>query len=383
MNGWRIDMEDKVLVEYDASADFGVFGVFDGHGDGGHASDYVAKNLRGRLMARPEWTSAYRSRDPGLLASLIASACYDLDEGLRGDASRPTRDGGTTAIIALVCDRHLIVANVGDSRCILVRKKKREEEGGGGGGTGMKKEAAADGGGGGPRPRLDVSAIEVVPMSEDHKPDLPGERARIESAGLTVQTDVVRPSDGDDTRGDSGESAAAAATTVVHRVRKSDTNLLGVSRAFGDYDYKSNAELPPSGQAVVCTPDIAVRERADDEDMYLILACDGIWDVMSNDDVGEFVARRVEERRDSGDDDDDDEFPRGEVLARVGDELLTACLKAGSRDNMSVLIVAFPASGLASTPLSNTSFSESTALKRENATDIVVVDDVTRALAYE
>ena len=247
----------------------------------------------------------------------------------------------------------------------------------------MKKEAAADGGGGGPCPRLDVSAIEVVPMSEDHKPDLPGERARIESAGLTVQTDVVRPSDGDDTRGDSGESAAAAATTVVHRVRKSDTNLLGVSRAFGDYDYKSNAELPPSGQAVVCTPDIAVRERADDEDMYLILACDGIWDVMSNDDVGEFVARRVEERRDSGDDDDDDEFPRGEVLARVGDELLTACLKAGSRDNMSVLIVAFPASGLASTPLSNTSFSESTALKRENATDIVVVDDVTRALAYE
>ena len=142
MNGWRIDMEDKVLVEYDASADFGVFGVFDGHGDGGHASDYVAKNLRGRLMARPEWTSAYRSRDPGLLASLIASACYDLDEGLRGDASRPTRDGGTTAIIALVCDRHLIVANVGDSRCILARKKKREE---------------------------DMSAIEVVPMLEDHR----------------------------------------------------------------------------------------------------------------------------------------------------------------------------------------------------------------------
>jgi serine/threonine protein phosphatase PrpC len=34
------------------------------------------------------------------------------------------------------------VANVGDSRCILARKKKREE---------------------------DMSAIEVVPMSEDHR----------------------------------------------------------------------------------------------------------------------------------------------------------------------------------------------------------------------
>ncbi len=64
--------------------------------------------------------------------------------------------------------------------------------------------------------------------------------------------------------------------------------------------------------------------------MYLILARDGIWDVMSNDDVGEFVARRVEERRDSSD--DNDEFLREEVLPRIGNELLTACLNAGSRD---------------------------------------------------
>jgi serine/threonine protein phosphatase PrpC len=207
----------------------------------------MAKNLRGKLTSRPKWTSAYRARDPDLLASSIASACYDLDEGLRGDASRPTRDGGTTAIIALVCDRHLIMANVGDSRCILARKKKREE---------------------------DMSAIEVVPMSEHHR----------------------RPPR-----------------------QELDTNFLSVSRAFGDYNYKSNAKLPPSGQAMVCTPDIAVRERADHEDIYLILAYDRIWDVMSNDDVGEFVARWFEERRHSSNDDDDEEFPRGEVLARVGE----------------------------------------------------------------
>ena len=53
-----------------------------------------------------------------------------------------------------------------------------------------------------------------------------------------------------------------------------------------DYDYKSNTELSPLQQAVVCTPEIIVRDRVDDEDMYLILACDGIWDVMSNEDVG-------------------------------------------------------------------------------------------------
>jgi serine/threonine protein phosphatase PrpC len=340
-----------------------VLSVFDGHGDGGHASDYVASNLWGKLISRPDWAAAYRGRDPDLLSSSIVAACCDLDNDLRGDNSRPTRDGGTTAIIALVCDRHMIVANVGDSRCILVRKKKKEMEKEG------EKEAAVDGGGDVPRPR----AIEVIPMSEDHKPNLPGERARIESAGLSVQTDVVPSSDGDD-------DGVVATAAVVHRVRKSDNNLLGVSRAFGDYDYKSNAALSPSRQAVVCTPEIVVRERADDEDLYLILACDGIWDVMSNDDVGEFVTRRVEERRCSN---NDDEFLRGEVLARVGDELLAACLNAGSRDNMSVLIVAFPASCLVSALLSSASLSELAASKRVDDNNIAAVENVTRALAYE
>ena len=76
-----------------------------------------------------------------------------------------------------------------------------------------------------------MSTIKVVPMSEDHKPTLPGERARVESAGLMVRTNVVRPPDVDDPMDGGGESPAAA-TTVVHCMRKSESNILGVSRAF-------------------------------------------------------------------------------------------------------------------------------------------------------
>jgi hypothetical protein len=122
--------------------------------------------------------------------------------------------------------------------------------------------------------------IEVVPMSEDHKPNLPRECARVESANLMVQTNVVRPPNVDNPMDGGGEESPVAATTVVHRMRKSESNLLGVSRAFGNYGYKLNAELSPSRQAVVCMPKIAARERAYNKDMYLILACDGIWDVM-------------------------------------------------------------------------------------------------------
>jgi hypothetical protein len=74
---------------------------------------------------------------------------------------------------------------------------------------------------------------------------------------------------------------------------------------------------------------------------------------------------------------------RGEVLARVGDKLLTACLDAGSRDDMSVLMMAFPALGLAFVPLSTTSLLESAASRKEGANIITMVDGVTMALAYE
>ena len=354
MNGWRILMEDKILVKYEVYGDeapppppptfdfkattgdpisMGLFGVFDGHGDGGFASNYIATNVWDKLQSQPDWTSAYHGCNSEstttLLSSIITQAYHDLDEDLRDDKTKPSSDGGSTAIMALVCDRYLFVANVGDSRCILVKRKMAMivEEGD----VAATSESRN-------KPCWGSSEIDIIPMSEDHKPNLPEERARIEAAGLTVQTDYV-PSDSDDGQ-----------TIAIHRVKKSNTELLGVARAFGDYDFKSNDNLSAHRQAVVCTPDIVVRERMDDEDMFLILACDGIWDVMSNQEVGEFVARRVAERLDEvssiHNKIKNNNTVQGEVLARVGDDLLALCLEKKSRDNMSVLIVAFPASGL-------------------------------------
>ncbi|KAL7529532.1 hypothetical protein ACHAXR_004652 [Thalassiosira sp. AJA248-18] len=408
MNGWRIDMEDAILVKYEFYGEgdrlppkpstltetssgasltiptMGLFCVCDGHGDGGAASNFIATNLERKLKSQPEWSLAYHSCNTSYepLVSAFTQACYDLDEDLRKDVTKP-RDGGTTAIIALVSDDYLFVANVGDSRCIFVKKRKDE----------TKEEEADAGTEANSKPCWAPSTIKVIPMSEDHKPDLPEERARIESAGLTVQTDHVPPDENDE----NGEF------TTVHRVKKSDKELLGVARAFGDYDYKSNADLSASRQAVVCTPDIVVRKRTDSEDMYLVLACDGIWDVMSNDEVGAFVARRVAELlgcMDNAASDDAEKSEetaaasnlchntvQGEVLARVGDDLLKECLRKGSRDNMSVLIVALPGSGLSTTGVvlgsSTSALPAVVSTNKEGAGGVVPgADDTVRALAY-
>ena len=40
-------------------------------------------------------------------------------------------------------------------------------------------------------------------------------------------------------------------------------------------------------------PEIYIEERKPEEDEFLVLACDGIWDVMSNEDLCQFVQHQL------------------------------------------------------------------------------------------
>ena len=56
---------------------------------------------------------------------------------------------------------------------------------------------------------------------------------------------------------------------------------LAVSRALGDFYYNDPPSLPADQQKVSAEAEIRIHERCD-ADEFLILACDGIWDVMTN-----------------------------------------------------------------------------------------------------
>lgn len=98
--------------------------------------------------------------------------------------------------------------------------------------------------------------------TQDHKPGLPSERERIIKAGGSV---------------------------MIQRVNGS----LAVSRALGDYEYKNAEGRGPCEQLVSPEPEIFVRDRDDNLDEFLVLACDGIWDVMSNEDLCRYVHSRL------------------------------------------------------------------------------------------
>lgn len=59
---------------------------------------------------------------------------------------------------------------------------------------------------------------------------------------------------------------------------------LNLSRALGDLEYKQSSNLGPEEQMVTAVPEIR-RMRLQPGDDFLLLACDGIWDVLTNQEV--------------------------------------------------------------------------------------------------
>lgn len=81
----------------------------------------------------------------------------------------------------------------------------------------------------------------------------------------------------------------AGGSVMIQRVNGS----LAVSRALGDYEYKSVPGLCATEQLVSPEPDIYIIERNKEDDEFLILACDGVYDVLENEELCELVRSRL------------------------------------------------------------------------------------------
>jgi serine/threonine protein phosphatase PrpC len=139
---------------------------------------------------------------------------------------------GSTAVACLISPTHFYLINCGDSRAILVSDNQ----------------------------------IKIATL--DHKPNNPLETERIKNAGGDVWTEGNR---------------------IIFR---GERDFLNVSRTFGDYHYKCNLEKEPFEQAISPEPDIYIHERSN-KDEFIVLACDGIWDVISNEEIQHYINYRL------------------------------------------------------------------------------------------
>ncbi|XP_013382607.1 protein phosphatase 1G [Lingula anatina] len=141
----------------------------------------------------------------------------------------------------------------------------------------------------------------AVDMSFDHKPEDEPEKSRIEKAGGKVTADG--------------------------RVNGG----LNLSRAIGDHCYKRNTDLPPKEQMITALPDIK-SVVLDEKDEFMVIACDGIWNFMTSQDVIDFVRDRLGKQ---------------EKISKICEELFDHCLAPHTYgdgtgcDNMTAIIVTF------------------------------------------
>ncbi|TET06436.1 protein serine/threonine phosphatase 2C family protein [Candidatus Dependentiae bacterium] len=128
-------------------------------------------------------------------------------------------------------------------------------------------------------------------LSSDHKPNKPDEQKRIEEKGGYIEYDGV------------------------HRI-----NGLAVSRSFGDLDLKEE-----NLGCIISEPEI-VEESLQPEDQFLILASDGIWDVIDNQEAVTMVQRAFKLKR---------------TPLEAAAELVLKAKMNCSMDDLTVLIVRF------------------------------------------
>lgn len=68
-----------------------------------------------------------------------------------------------------------------------------------------------------------------------------------------------------------------------------------MSRAIGDHAYKKTSSLPAEEQAITALPDIRTL-TLEDQDEFMIIACDGIWNFMSSQEAVDFVRLRLDKK---------------------------------------------------------------------------------------
>mmetsp|Transcript_101733 Transcript_101733/g.273274 ORF Transcript_101733/g.273274 Transcript_101733/m.273274 type:complete len:327 (-) Transcript_101733:86-1066(-) len=270
--GKRASLEDAHSMV--CTERWGDFWLLDGH-RGSEAANFGA-----RALPKEFGQTIQGGRLPS--NSRIQQGFRTVDNRLRKHCKETESKAGSTVVGALVAldgdgTYTAKLINCGDSRGIIIKDPADED------------------------PGRQPCVLETV----DHKPNSPSEKARIKAAGGSVCGGRIPRVDG----------------------------RLAVSRSIGDFEFKADKGRQASDQKVSCEPDVyevsGLRPGS-----LLLLACDGVWDVLSS----KTVAKKVR-----------DQFKAnpGADLRDVASLIARQSLERGSTDNLTVLIVRL--GGVAST----------------------------------
>ncbi|KAL9443261.1 hypothetical protein AB3S75_016590 [Citrus x aurantiifolia] len=217
-------------------------GVFDGHGKHGHVvSELVRNRLPSLILSQKNAPSNGNVKANGevMMPSIDfykwQEACVKafkvMDKEVKLQENLDCFCSGTTAVVVIRQGEDLVIANLGDSRAVL--------------GT-----------------VSDNGELKAVQLTTDLKPSLPSEAERIKQCH--------------------GRVLALKEEPHIERVwlPHEDTPGLAMSRAFGDFLLKNHG--------IIAIPDVSYR-RLTSNDQFIVLATDGVLDVLCNNQLATIV----------------------------------------------------------------------------------------------
>ncbi|KAJ0257279.1 protein phosphatase 2C 8 [Hirschfeldia incana] len=236
--GARQAMEDVSVVLPDASLDLpgklrcAHFAIYDGHG-GRLAAEFAKKHLHNNVLSAG---FPRELMDVKVAKKAILDGFRKTDELLLQESVSGGWQDGATAVCVWIVDQKVFIANIGDAKAVLARSSSTEESGN------HNTEAC--------------NPLKPIVLTREHKAIYPQERSRIQKSGGVVSSNG--------------------------RLQ----GRLEVSRAFGDRQFKKFG--------VIATPDIHAFELTEREN-FMILGCDGLWEVFGPSDAVGFVQKLLKE----------------------------------------------------------------------------------------
>ena len=260
---------------------FYFFAVYDGHGGKG-CSTYLRENLHNNIKEFS--TSGIKQ------AIQITEEKFKIEQALKENGEL-NDSSGSCGIMAMIQGNKCIIANVGDSRLVLFKKGK------------------------------------VFFATEEHKPNTETEKRRIKLAGGEIyQTITLFP------LRQNGKEIEPPWRVLPGR--------LSVSRTFGDIEAKETKFGGIPG-VVLALPDITEIEL-DNEFNFMVIGCDGIFDVLSNEEILECIKIVLKEKNVKEIKEDDVHELCGDFAAMI----VKSAIAKDSSDNVSCIVVAFNLDGL-------------------------------------
>ena len=249
----KINQDTYLFIqEINGVKNFDIFGVLDGHGPEGHfvsqlVSRYIQLEFQKlKIIEKIKDVKIIYQKLSSNNFSIIKDLFINADNFLR-DQEIESRNSGTTCVLVIHIGNHIICANAGDSRAILIYDKNKDHN------------------------------YKVFPLSVDNKPEIKEEKERIKKMGGKVEK----------IKNQYGKEIGPF--RVWNKAK--DFPGLAMSRSIGDFNGK-NIGIIPDPQIIETDFKLNIN--------YIVVCSDGVWEFLKNDDIMNFGNKYYEDNNPRG-----------------------------------------------------------------------------------